>query len=307
MFLKLRVPTIVVGLVFLALGLSACAGDDSPPGVELARHLYQGKTYALVEYADRLALFDGEGGPVTDASLARAVLHSYAWGLEIDSLAEHADTLRKVKLLDTTVAKTLPLSADLVAALEEIESLEANIPLVGKVSAQDALLDSYPGVADGIASIRAFDSDLNNLARNAAAVAATDDVIADATVTSELDDADLDSMFRSAIPAARELEADAESVRQGVRAVKGPVDQLASALTGASAAPIIGDSLSGYALTATLFAAGLQALAGEVDDFSGELNTLADQYEDAVGATEQRLAKDTARWLSEPHDDKWPP
>ena len=307
MFLKLRAPAIIIALALLALGLSACASDDSPPGVELAWHTYQGNTYTLVEYADRLALFDDSGAPVTEEAPARAVLHSYAWRLELDGLAEQDAELQQVQWLDATVAKTLPLSAELVDALDEIESLEANIPLIGKVSAQDALLNAYPEFADGIALLRDFDADLNDLARNVVAIAAAVIVIVDATAASELDGASLDAVFRSAISAAHELGVDNESIIEGVAMVIDLAEQLASVLIAASDLPIIGDSLSNYALIAAQFLDSLQALAGAVTDVSGGLDTLAGQYDDAVGATEQRLDKDTARWLSEPYDDKWPP
>jgi hypothetical protein len=224
-----------------------------------------------------------------------------------DFTAETIPTLRKVSLINGAVARAIPPSADLVAALDEIERLEVNVPLVGKVSAQDALLESYPGVAAGIALIRTFDADLNQLARNVSAVSITDAVVMDPATASERDGVELATMFGSAIPAARELKANTESVRDGVATVEEPVDRLASVLTSASATPFIGDSLAGYALVANGFAAGLDTLAGQLEGFSGELDALADQYADAIAATEQRLADDMARWLAEPYDDKWPP
>ena len=298
----------IMALALLATVAASCGGDDTPPGIERDRHLYRGETYTLVEYADRLALFDGDGAPVTDTALARAALHSYAWRLELnDFTAETIPTLRKVSLINGAVARAIPPSADLVAALDEIERLEVNVPLVGKVSAQDALLESYPGVAAGIALIRTFDADLNQLARNVSAVSITDAVVMDPATASERDGVELATMFGSAIPAARELKANTESVRDGVATVEEPVDRLASVLTSASATPFIGDSLAGYALVANGFAAGLDTLAGQLEGFSGELDALADQYADAIAATEQRLADDMARWLAEPYDDKWPP
>ena len=148
---------------------------ETPPGRELAQQVHDGDLYTLVEYDDRLAVFTGSGSPVTDPSLAGKVLRSYAWrqtveGLDTGAMSDAVDVVQDV---DDRLSGVRETSNDMVVVFDELDSLSADVPLLGRVSAMDVLAETYPGMGAAADAIRTLDDELSSIGRDTDLVSGT--------------------------------------------------------------------------------------------------------------------------------------
>ena len=298
---------IVLGIVgAFVLGIFPTFG--SPVGREIARHTHQGEVYTLVEYGDELAIFSGSGAPVEEHGLAEDLLRSYAWRQAIGEFdtGELTEVSRKVRTLDDSVSGVRGYSNDVVAILYELDSLEANLPFVGSISAMDVIRDSFTGVDEAESLIRSLYSELNDLGDNAATLARTSDRIRDVDLSSVSGD-EMESLFSKTTAAARDLESSVRSVKDGVSAARESVGDLADALRGASDTPIIGGVLGDFARDVGGFESELSGLSSLLGGFESELEALGEDTQAALDSADQTLEADMERWLAEPYDTEWPP
>ena len=302
-----RFAIIAVAVSILA-AFFGCGGG-APTGREFARHVYQGETYVLVEYGDKLAMFTGSGTPVTGRSLAGDVLHSYAWKQSLDGLdiGGLTDTVDKVEEIDSRIAGVRSLSNATVDIFDELESLSADILFVGEISAMDAVREVYPGVGAAERSIRSLNSELNDFGDNAEALSQASGRAAGLKGSSDIDGNEMDRLFREAVSAAQGLESTVQSVSISVSDVREAASTLESALRDASGTPIIGGAIGGLASTAGRFESELSELTGLLGDFRGELSELSAAFQAALDSAAASHEDFMERWLEEPHDPQWPP
>ena len=298
---------IVLGIVgaFL-LGFFPTFGP--PVGKEIARHTHEGKTYILVEYGDELAVFSASGAPVKQRGLAGDILRSYAWRQAIGDFdtVELTEVSRKVRTLDDSVSDVRRYSNDVVAILDELDSMEANIPFVGSISAMGVIRDSFTGVDQAESLIRSLDSELNDLGDHAATLTRASDRIRDLDLSSVSGD-EMESLFSNTAAAARDLESSVRSVKEGVSAARESVGDLADALRGASDTPLIGGALRDFARNVGAFESELSGLSSLLGGFESELDALGEDTQGALDSAAQILEADMERWLAEPYDAEWPP
>ena len=297
----------VVGVVGAVL-LGIFSTSAPPVGVEIARHTHEGRTYALVEYEDELAIFSETGSPVVRRELAEDVLRSYAWrqiveGLDVEELE---DVSEKARLLDDGISDARSLSNDVVAIFDGLDGMKANIPLVGSISAMDVVRDSFPGVGDAEDLIRSLDAELNALEENVATLTRTTDRLRGVEASS-VSGEEMASLFTEASGAARDLEGSVREMRVFVSDARESVEGLASALREGSGTPIIGSALGEFAGSAGRFESELSGLASLLGGLESELAGLGDDIRDAQGLADKTFNADVARWLAEPYDAEWPP
>ena len=304
------VAAVIVALIALALlafiALAVCSGP--PVGKELARHRYQGESYALVKYGDDLAIFAGTGKPVKDSKLAEDVLTSYAWRTELDTFNQ--DTLsevsQRVRALDRSLSGTRRFSDDVVDIFDEIDSLGVDIPIIGRVSAMDVIGESFQSVGDAESAIRAVSTELNDLNDNGRGLAKASRRIAESD-PSEVSGEELNDLFFGASDASRNLADSARNAKRSVAGVQKTVEGFEGALKEASNTPIIGDALYEFAQTVDDLESELSALAGMLADFETDLGSLEVQLQ-RTPLSVQKAQKDYMKvWLQEPHDGQWPP
>ncbi len=302
-----RFAIIAVAVSILA-AFFGCGGG-APTGRELAQHFYQGETYVLVEYGDKLAMFSGSGAPVTSRSLAGDVLHSYAWKQSLDGLdiGGLTDTVDKIEEVDSRIAGVRSLSNATVDIFDELESLSADILFVGEISAMDAVREVYPGVGAAERSIRSLNSELNDFGDNAKALSQASGRAAGLKGSSDIDGDEMDRLFREAVSAAQGLESTVQSVSSSVSDVREAASTLESALRDASGTPIIGGAIGGLASTPGRFSSELSELTGLLADFRGELSELSAAFQAALDSAAASHEGFMERWLEEPHDSQWPP
>ncbi len=229
----------VVGAIILAilfLGPSA--------GKEIARHTHEGQRYVLVEYGNDLAIFADSGQPVTRRGLAEDILYSYAWRQAIGDfdIGRLADVSAKVRKLDDSLSDIRDFSNDVVYILDELESLDADIPLLGRISAMDVIRESFDGVSEAEELIRSLNSELNALGDNTDTLSRASDWVAELELSS-VSGAEARSLFSDAAPAALELESSVQSIKDGVSDTRDAVAGLENALWSASDTPMIGDTM----------------------------------------------------------------
>ena len=140
---------------------------ETPPGRELAQQAHDGEIYTLsrVRRTDSRCSQDA-GSPVTDPGLASDVLRSYAWGRTLEGIDTDAmaGEVRVVQDVDDNLSGARETSNEMVAVLDQLEALGADIPLLGRVSAMDVLAETYPGVGAAEDAIRSLDDELNSIA-----------------------------------------------------------------------------------------------------------------------------------------------
>ena len=297
----------VVGVVGAVL-LGIFSTSAPPVGVEIARHTHEGRTYALVEYEDELAIFSETGSPVVRRELAEDVLRSYAWrqiveGLDVEELE---DVSEKARLLDDGISDARSLSNDVVAIFDGLDGMKANIPLVGSISAMDVVRDSFPGVGDAEDLIRSLDAELNALEENVATLTRTTKRLR-GVEPSSVSGEEMASLFAETLGEARDLEASVQEMRDFVSEARELVEGLANALRAGSDTPIIGGALGDFAGSAGRFESELSGLASQLGGFKSELAALGDDIRDAQDLADKTLNADVARWLAEPYDAEWPP
>ena len=275
----IAVPAAIV-LIVLALALLG-----SPPiGKEVARHEYMGTAYVLVKYEDDLAIFTEFGSPVNDEELASDVLSSYAWKLELadfdtDALAAAA---RRVEAINDRVSGVRDFSNDVVAIFDSIDSVGVDIPLLGRLSAMDALGEALPGLDEVEDGMRALDNELNDLDSNSDTLAAAAERILHLDPW-DISGEEMDELFVEASDAAYDLASSSRSVREQVDNVRLIVDSITDS----------GSELDGF--------------SSQLADFEYELSTLGARLRNTHESVTQRGQDYMDRWMKEPHDAEWPP
>ena len=297
---------VVVAVVAFAMGVFGSSGP--PVGKEIARHTHEGQVYVLVEYGDELAVFSGSGAPVTRRSLAEDVLRSYAWGQVVAGF--DTGTLRgvseKVRRLDDGGSDARRLSNGVIAIFDQLDGLKASIPILGSISAMDVVRDSFDGVEEAEALIRALDSELNALGDNAASLSSASERILRVD-PSAASGREMESLFAEASGAARDMESTVQDVRGFVSDAAAAAADLESALQAGSGTPVIGDTLGNFAGRVGRFESALAGLSGLMGEFESELGALAQDMEDGIDSAGKTLQADVERWLEAPYDTEWPP
>ena len=296
---------VIVGIVgTVVLGIFGSSGP--PPGREIARHTHEGETYALVEYGDELAIFSESGVPVNQRGLAEDILRSYAWRQVIGDfdIVELTDVSGKVRRLDDSVSGVRDFSNDVVAILDDLDGMKANVPFVGSISAMDVVRDSFPGVGDAEELIRSLDTELNALGDNAASLASASERIRGVELSSVSGD-DMEALFTEASQAAEDLEDSVRTVKDFVLDVRESVAGLTSALRAGSDTPIVGEALGDFARSTDQFESELSGLSSLLGGFESEIGALAEDMRDALESADKTLRADMGRWLAEPYDSDW--
>ena len=169
-------------------------------GREVALHTYGGETYMLVEYVDDLAIFADSGPPVTSRRLADKVLHSYSWKPVLDDLdyAGIAEIVGGVEQVDSTISGVRSLSNKAVDIFNELDSIAADIPFTGRISAMDVVKLSYPGVDTAEQAIRSLNSELDRWGENTDKLVGSTSLVAELIESGELDGDDMARLFKDA-------------------------------------------------------------------------------------------------------------
>ena len=288
-----------------------------PVGVELARHTHQGKTYALVEYGDELAIFLESGGPVSQRDLAEDILHSYALGQAVGDfdIAELAEVAGKAQRLDDSVSEARSLSDYMVGIIGELEYMETGDGaslrgVVGEAFADRARNTSGMGQAESL--IRSLNSDLESLGDSAATLATVTGKTRGADSSSVSGD-QMASLFGEAASAALELENSLSSAKSGVSGARGAADDMKRAFMKATVMRPVRDSdslvdtLRDYAIRADDLESELSDLSSALGRFESGLGTLGEDARAALDSADAALRGYMARWLAEPYDTEWPP
>ena len=300
------------GRAFIVLGvigavmLGIFSGSDV--GKEIARHTHEGQVYVIVEYGNDLAIFTDSGPPVTRNQLAEDILRSYAWGQVISDFDtdQLANVSRTARALDESVADARDLSNDVVDILDDLDSMEADIPFLGSISAMDVIRDSFSGMSEAEDLIRSLDSELNALGDNAGTLSRASGRIADLEPSS-VSGNETDMLFGDAAAAALDLRSSVASIEENVSDTRDLVESLASALRSASDTPMIGDAMGDFARSVGRFAAELSALSSALGGFDAELAALGENMKKSRDAADKTLQDDMERWLENPPDTTWPP
>ncbi len=279
---------------------------ETPPGRELAQQAHNGDVYTVVEYDDRLAVFSGSGSPVTDPGLANDVLRSYAWGQVIDGLDVNtmADEVRAIRDVDDSLSGVRATSNEMVAIFDQLESLSASIPLLGRVSAMDVLAETYPGVDAASDAIRSLDGELNSIGRDSAVLETVVGHLR-AVDPSGVTAADMETLFQDAVAASRDMEDRAASVTNRVAEVSNTARDLEDALLQVSNTPVIGDTIAESAEVAGLFADELSGIEEVLQERANTLASISDRFEEAIAEAGSAHRESVARWLQVPYDNVW--
>ena len=162
---------VALGAVAVILGVAAAVllgviPIFGPPiGKELAQVSQDGATYTLVEYGSKVAIFREDGSPERSASTAQGVMNTYAWQQELRSFDKDAlaRSARGAQAINESLSTVRDLTNTVIGALDRLDSLSADVPLIGRVSALDVVRESYAGVGETEALIRELASELNQL------------------------------------------------------------------------------------------------------------------------------------------------
>ena len=307
---------IVLAIIAAALAVGAGAaflflylGEEPPVGRELALHTYDGETYVLVEYDDDLAVFTAFGLPVTSRDRADSVLHSYAWKQIVDDLdyAGIAKTVRSVQQVDSSISGVRSASNQTVDIFNELDSIGANIPFKGRVTAMDVVKSSYPGLDSAERAIRSLNPELNRWGENTNKLVDSTSLVAELRESGDFEGDDLVKLFSDAASSAQGVASTASTVKGGVSEAQSSAARLESALRDASDTPIIGGAIGGLASTAGRFETKLGDLTSLLGDFESDLDQLRTQFQNGLTSASTTREGYMSRWLAQPHDPQWPP
>ncbi len=306
---------IVVATVVLAVGAAAAGyfflglGDPPPVGREVALHTYGGETYVLVEYGDDLAIFVDSGPSVASRDLADRILHSYSWKPVLADLdyAGIAEIVQGVERVDSRISGVRSFSNQAVDIFNELDSIAANIPFRGRVSAIDVVKASYPGLDTAEQAIRSLNSELNRWGENTEKLVGSTSLVAELRESGEFEGDDLARLFSDASSSASGAADTVNSVKGGVSEAQTSAARLESALRDASDTPLIGGAIGGLASTAGRFESELGNLTALLGDFEGELDQLRQQVQNGLATASTAHEGFMSRWLAQPHDPQWPP
>ena len=278
----------------------------APTGVEIARHGQAGEAYALVEYSDELAVFSPSGEPLSRVSQASGVLRSYAWGQTLSGLDAAAMTAeaRAAQDFSDELDGARSASNRAASALDEIESLSADVPLIGEVSAIDVLAQVYPSVGAAVGAIRFLDSLLNSIQDNADSLSASVERIANADAAS-VSGAEMDDLFAKSLAAARGMEADIRPANDKIEEVRAIAGILEAALRQAESTPSIGETLAGYADDIGRLETQLSDAVSSLESSENSLASLAERLRASINAADSDHAAHLDRWVQKPYHSTW--
>lgn len=303
----------IVALIVLIVALGAFAWwrffQSAPIGVELARHIYQGDLYVLVQYDDDLAIFDEAGRPVASRSAAEAVIRSYVWtqAFHNTDLSGVAGAARMAQELDSDIADARSVSNTVVNAMDRLDGISASVPFMGRVSALGIIEDSYPGLDTLTGLMRDLNSTLNEWGDNSAQLAESSASLESLSDADEIDALEAERAFLDASAASQGLASTMGEIRSAVSDASSEVGRLANAMRNASDTPIIGGSLRSLAGNVGGAEDALSSLAAGIGGAQQELNSIAERFATSVANATGALDGYMAQWMDTPHDATWPP
>ena len=300
----------VVGAAYMGLlpiPLPLPGVEDKPVGTEVARHVHGGTEYVIVDYAGELAVFKSSGAAV-GRSAADAVLHSYAWRQQLadfdaDKLADVARTVRDI---DDQVSEVREYTGEVVAIFDELDGMGADVPLLGRVSAMDAVREYYAGVGEAESLIRSLDSELGSFGDNAVALTRASERVEGVQLAS-VSGAEMERLFMDAADAARDLVSAASNLNSQVSRARDAAGRLEGALRDASDTPLIGGAIGGFADSASRLESELSGVQDALGGFESEVAALGRDLRGAMESANSARQSDMARWIGEPYDASWPP
>ena len=279
-----------------------------PIGKELSRLHYDGQVYVLVEYGDDLAIFKDNGSPVSDQNTAQGVMSSYAWQQELRSFDFDtlSDTARRAQAVNESLSSVRDLTNKVIDIFDTLDSLSADVPLIGRVSALDVVTESYDGLNKSEAIIRDLASELNALHDTGDALEGASERMTDID-TSQASVNEISDVFDEALRAAQDVALPAHSVEERVSEVQKVAGDLEAAFLLSSDTPLIGEALGDIAETISRLRSLLSALSSSISKLEAALASLSDQLQNSIDSAERASQDYMDSWLQEPHDSEWPP
>ena len=188
--------------------------------------------------------------------------------------------------------------------MDEIESLSADVPLIGEVSAIDVLAQVYPSVGAAVGAIRFLDSLLNSIQDNADSLSASVERIANADAAS-VSGAEMDDLFAKSLAAARGMEADIRPANDKIEEVRAIAGILEAALRQAESTPSIGEALTGYADDIGRLETQLSDAVSSLESSENSLASLAERLRASINAADSDHAAHLDRWVQKPYHSTW--
>ena len=295
-----------------ALFLSGCSDSDGQGSSASARRGEQvgqvalnGQTYVLVQYGGELAVFLEEGSPVTSRDTAERVLISYVWSqVSTQSALTRLEAIAsRTGEADSQIASVRRLTNRVVRVFDELHSLSATVPFVGRVSAMDTVRSAYPGVDTGETVIRSLDGELNRWGVNSSALSQANARLKSFTWSVEVDANEAVRTFGSVEEAAGNLSDSVGEIKSVAQDSLEVARDLRSALREASDTPVIGSTIESLAAPVGNFGDLLSDLTISFGDYQGELSEVQGQFS-AVRSSYEGLSRS---WTANPYDTVWPP
>ena len=274
---------------------------EAPTGSELAQHIHDGETFTLVEYDEGLAVFSEYGSPVTNPRLAGDVLRSYSWREGLNGLDTHRlmDAREVIEGFDFRISGIRDTSSDAVAMLDHLETLSAEVPLLGTVSAMDVIAYSFSDAETAANSIRTLHSELRSLGRGSGELAEAIDSISwvdPSDVTAE----DMESVFRAASDTAQDMGIRVGGAEDMISDVRDFAWVLEHTMRQASDTPVIGETLAESSETIGEFESILADLADAFRSAEHALDYLSSEFQAALELVEGVHKEYMDRWLQDP-------
>ena len=298
----------IIAAVFLA-ALPALACGGAPVGQEVFRHDFRGEIYVFVKYGDELAAFDGAGRPVSARRTADAALRSYAWTQAFDAadVSGAARVAERVSDLNADVVDVRSATNAVVGVLDELDGIGASIPLMGRVSAMDAVEAAYPGVSALGGAMRELDSKLNDWGADSRSLSDAAAALQLLSISRHPDANEIEGAFENADSAARGLADTIGEIESSLAQARDGVSRLEGALRSASQTPVIGgaieslaDEIGGAANEA------LSSLAASAGNLKGDLTSLSARLSSGAAQAETTLSGYADIWMENPPDASWP-
>ena len=294
----------VVGAAYMGLlpiPLPLPGVEDKPVGTEVARHVHDGTEYVIVDYEGQLAVFSASGASgaaVSSRSVADSVLLSYSWrkaldGFDSDKLASVARTVRDI---DDQVSEVREYTGEVVAIFDELDGMGAHVPLLGRVSAMDAVREYYAGVGEAESLIRSLDSELGSFGDNADALTRASERVEGVQLAS-VSGAEMERLFADAADAARDLVSTASNLNSKASRARDAAGRLEGAFRDASDTPLIGGAIGGFADSAARLESELSGVQDALGGFESEVAALGRDLRGASESANAARQTDMARWI----------
>ena len=274
---------------------------EVPAGHELARHTHGDETYTLVEYGRKIAVFSQSDSPVTSPRLAGEVLRSYAWGQALEDFDSYRvrEALDAIQDFDFRVSELRDTSADAVNMLDQLETLSAEVPLLGRVSAMDVVSFTYSEAEDAANTIRSLHAELVLLNRNSEELEEAVDSMSRAD-PSEVSGGEMEHLFTRAMEASRDMGSRVSRAEIMVGDARDFAWAMENAMRQASDTPVIGDALAESAETAGEYESIFAGLGDATGSAHDELKFLAAEFQSYLDAADGAHQSFMDRWLQDP-------